>query len=310
MTRPLAAALAAAALLAGGCGLGAGDERTGDGAQVRVTRDFGRQALGSSLEARVREDQTVMRLLRSGFDVDTRYGGRFVQSIDGLSGGGPTGQDDWFYFVNGVEADEGAAEYELSPGDRVQWDYRRWDEAESVPAIVGAFPEPFLHGLEGKRRPVRVECEDPRSDYCERAKDSLEAVGVPTASATIGAPNTETVTRLVVSRWPRARIVRGAPELEEGPGRTGVFARFSGDGESLELLDEDGDPARTVRAGDGTALVAALRPRADELVWLVTALDEEGLAAGARALRESALRDAFAVAVTGRQVEKLPLERP
>ena len=57
-------------------------------------------------------------------------------------------------------------------------------------------------------------------------------------------------------------------------------------------------------------LVAAMRPRADELVWLVTSLDSQGLAAGVRALRADALRDAFAVAVTGRTVEKLPLERP
>jgi hypothetical protein len=86
-----------------------------------------------------------------------------------------------------------------------------------------------------------------------------------------------------------------------------VFARFSDDGRELELLDDDGRVARTVRAGDRTALVAAMRPRADELVWLVTALDRAGLEAGVRALRADALRDAFAVAVSGRTVEKLPL---
>jgi hypothetical protein len=112
---------------------------------------------------------------------------------------------------------------------------------------------------------------------------------------------------LVVARWPRARIVRGAPTLEEGPDESGVFARFVEDGRSLELLDEDGEVSRTVRPGDGTALVAALRPRADELLWLVTALDRKGLAAGVAALDEDLLRDAFAVAVTGRNVEKLPL---
>jgi hypothetical protein len=62
-----------------------------------------------------------------------------------------------------------------------------------------------------------------------------------------------------------------------------------------------------VRPGDGTALVAALQPRAEELLWLVTALDRKGLAAGVAALDEDRLRDAFAVAVTGRNVEKLPL---
>ena len=300
--------LALGLCLLAGCGFGAGEELGGDGVELRVTRDFGQRPLGSLTEEKVREDQTVMRLLRSKFDVDTRYGGRFVQSIDGLAGGGATGGDDWFFYVNGVESSEGAAEFELSPGDRVQWDYRPWNVAMDVRAIVGAFPEPFLHGLEGRRRPVRVECQDAGSEPCRTARDRLNDAGVPTAESTVGAPNTQTVTRLVVARWPEARIVRGAPELESGPESSGVFARFADDGKSLELLDEDGEVARTVRPGDGTGLVLALRPRAEELVWIVTGLDDQALLAGARALREGKLRDAFAVAVTGDRVEKLPLE--
>ena len=42
-------------------------------------------------------------------------------------------------------------------------------------------------------------------------------------------------------------------------------------------------------------------------MWLVTALDEAGLEAGVAALKEKRLQDAFAVAVTGSTVEKLPL---
>jgi len=304
---PAIAAVLAALGLAGaaaGCGLGAGDEREG-GAELRVTSDFGRSELGSARVGTLREDQTVMRLLQSEFDVETRFGGRFVQSIDGLEGGGPSGMRDWFFFVNGVEGEVGAGEYELSPGDRVQWDHRDWGAAMRVPAIVGAFPEPFLNGLKGERRPVRVECDVVESAPCDDARDTLDGLGVPTSGSSLGAPGTETVTRLVVAAWPRARIVRGAPTLEEGPEESGVFARFT-DG-TLELLDDRGEVARTVRPGDGTALVAALRPRADELLWLVTALDREGLAAGVDALEERELRGAFAVAVTGDTVENLPL---
>jgi Domain of unknown function (DUF4430) len=301
-----ALALAGCGLAAAGCGFGEGDERQG-GASVRITRDFGHSEVGAARVARVREDQTVMKLLQSEFDVDTRFGGRFVQSIDGIEAEGAGGQVDWFFFVNGVEAGVGAGEYELSPGDRVQWDYRDWSAAMRVPAIVGAFPEPFLHGLEGRRRPVRVECEDDDAQVCDEAKERLERVGVSTAGASLGAPGTETVTRLVVARWPRARIVRGASGLEEGPEATGVFARFEPGRRALELLDESGEPARRVEAGDGVGLVLAMRPRDEELVWLVTALDERGLEAGVRALAADRLRDAFAVAVRGRTVEKLPL---
>jgi len=298
----------AAASGAAGCGLGAGDEQEGDGVQLRVTRDFGRTELGAARLASVREDETVMRVLRSRFEVETRYGGRFVQSIDGLEGGGAGGEVDWFYFVNGVEGDVGAAEFELSPGDRVQWDHRDWGATMRVPAIVGAFPEPFLHGLEGKRRPVRVECEESGSSACEAARDRLGAVGVSTSGSSLGAPGTERVVRLVVARWPAARIVRGAAELEQGPGESGVFVRFARDGSRVDLLDPRGEPSRTVRPGDGVGLVLALAPREDELVWLVTALDDRGVTAGVRALSERRLRDAFAVAVTDGTVEKLPLE--
>jgi Domain of unknown function (DUF4430) len=305
--RALAAVTCAAvAALAAGCGLGEGDERSG-GAQLRVTRDFGRSELGSARLETLREDQTVMRFLRSEFEVDTRFGGGFVQSIDGLAGEAADGRRDWFFFVNGIEGEVGAAEYELSPGDRIQWDLRRWDAAMRVPAIVGAFPEPFLSGIQGERRPVRVECGDAEAEPCRDAKGALERTGVAVSASSLGAPGTETVTRLVVARWPKIRIVRGAPTLEQGPEANGVFARFGSDGRSLELLDDGGEVARTVRPGDGTALVAALRPRAEELVWLVTALDQAGLTAGVAALREKQLRNAFAVAVTGRTVEKLPL---
>ena len=248
-----------------------------------------------------------MRMLRSDFDVTTRYGGRFVQSIDGVEGEGAGGQVDWFFWVNGLEADKGAAEWEVLPGDRIQWDHRDWSATMRIPAIVGAYPEPFASGIEGKRRPVRVECERVGSPPCDAARERLRDEGVSTSGSSLGAPGTEAVTRLVVARWPRARIVRGAAGLEDGPEATGVFARFSRDGNSLELLDEHGETARRVKRGDGVGLVLALQPRAEELVWIVTALDDEGLAAGVRALDEGKLRDAFAVAATGDRVEKLPL---
>ena len=307
--RAVAAALLVAVLAPAtvGCGFGEGSERAGGGATLRVTRDFGHEELGSTRLDNVHEGDTVMRMLRSKFDVATRYGGRFVQSIDGLEGGGAGGQVDWFFFVNGLEADRGAADWNVSPGDRIQWDRRDWGAAMRVPAIVGAYPAPFTNDSGGKRRPVRVECEDAEAPACKEARAQLQRVGVPTSGSSLGAPGVEEVTRLVVAGWPRARGIGHASRLEDGPESSGVFARFTKDGRTLELLDEDGDPARSVRRGDGVGLVMALQPRADQLVWLVTALDEEGLEAGVRALDEGELRDAFAVAATPDGVEKLPL---
>jgi hypothetical protein len=302
-SRRLLAVLATGLALTG-CGLGPGEEREG-GAELRVTRDFGRETIASKRVARVREDETVMRALRSRFDVSTRFGGRFVQSIGGVSGKGPEGRSDWFYFVNGIEASVGAAEYELSSGDVVQWDYRRWDAAMRVPAIVGAYPEPLLHGVKGERFPVRVECADASSRACDQVKERLRAQGVKATGASLGAQGTRDVVRVVVAPWARARQLGTPAVLDQGPSASGVYARFERGGRRLELLDEGGQPARSEGAGAG--LVAALAPAEDQIVWLVTGTDERGVTAAAAALREPALRDAYAVAAGRGGVERLPL---
>jgi hypothetical protein len=267
-----------------------------------VTRDFGHERLGAVRVRKVRQDETVMRLLRSKFDVRTRYGGRFVQSIRGISGKGASGHEDWFYFVNGVEASVGAAEYTLSPGDVVQWDYRRWDAAMRVPAIVGAFPEPFLHGLNGKRFPVRVECSDDTRAACRTVKARLEGLGVAATGASLGTSGTRHVLRVVVAPWRRAKIVTAVAALEKEPQQSGVFARVQGG--RLELLRPDGSVRR--RAPAGTGLIAALAPSEDQIVWLVSGLDHAGVARAAKALDVRSLRDAYAVAATPTGTVRLP----
>src|SRR5436305_8266233 len=83
-TRSAPALVAALALIAGGCGIGSG--KAPSGVQLTVTRDFGAVALGSWGAPRVRGEETVMSFLTRNAKVTTRYGGGFVQSIDGVAG--------------------------------------------------------------------------------------------------------------------------------------------------------------------------------------------------------------------------------
>ena len=84
-----------------------------------------------------------------------------------------------------------------------------------------------------------------------------------------------------------------------------MFARFSGDGGRLLLLDADGRVARQAPAGTG--LVAAFAPSDDEIVWTVTGPDERALQFAAGALDARTLRDAYAVAAGPAGLDKLPL---
>ena len=137
-------AVAAAALLAG-CGGAAGGQAT-----LWVTRDEGSTVL---VDTTVPAGETALQALDRKTDIETRYGGKFVQAVNGLSGS-ITKHRDWFYFVNGIEGPRGAQEYRLHDGDVLWWDYRDWGRTgENVPVVVGAFPEPFVHGYDGTVRP-------------------------------------------------------------------------------------------------------------------------------------------------------------
>lgn len=146
MRRVAAAGLVVAALA------GCGSTHTRGSATLWITRDRGQHVL---LIRKVKAGQSAMAALQQVTKVKTSYGGRFAQSIDGVSGS-RSDQHDWFYFVNGYEADRGAADYTLHPGDVEWWDYRSWKHEMHVPVVVGAFPEPFLHGYDGKTRPATI----------------------------------------------------------------------------------------------------------------------------------------------------------
>lgn len=130
-----AVAVAVLALALAGCGGG----REHGTATLWVTRDRGAHVL---FTGSVPAGLTAIQALERVRKVTTRYGGRYVQSIDGISGS-LSSEHDWFYFVNGLEADRGAAEVRLHPGDVEWWDYRSWAHGQmSVPVVVGAWPRP------------------------------------------------------------------------------------------------------------------------------------------------------------------------
>lgn len=303
MTRLAALALLLSVFL-GGCGFGEGEAQEG-GADLRVTKDFGHEEVAAEKIDTVHEDESVMRLLQSRHDVETRFGGNFVEAIDGVEGSGGGGTRDWFYFVNGIWADRGAADWEVHAGDVIQWDNRDWSAKERIPAIVGAYPEPFRSGFEGERLPVRLECADADDQACKDVKATLTEAGARVSSAQLAASGGQELIRVLVGTWDELRDVRTPATLEEGPEASGVFARFVDDGTRLELLDEDGDVART--ADVGTGLVAATALEEQAVVWMVTGLEDIGVQAAAAALDARSLRNAFAVAATPDGPVKLPV---
>jgi hypothetical protein len=295
-----AAAAALCAVAVAGCGVGSGGD-AGE-ADLAVTRDYGTSELVRESTG-ITESETALSQLDSAVDVETRYGGGFVQSIDGISGGEEDGRrNDWFFYVNGIESSVGAAEYDLSDGDRVWWDHHDWSTAMRAPAVVGSWPEPFVNGYDGRDWSAGVYCGGAEG-ACERVSRALEDEGVNTGSEP--GPEDDEVgadgeIRVLVGPWqaigddPVARLLAG------GPQRSGVFATFSGVEPSvgLTLLDDRGRVAEVLTGGAG--LVAALRPGDSPPTWVVTGTDDRGVAAALDLLGER-LTDHFAVAIVENQ---------
>jgi hypothetical protein len=291
--------------LAAGCGFGAG-KTTGE-IKLTVSRDFGVERLQPPLKGDSHAGETVMRLLESHFDVKTRYGGGFVQEIDGVGGGREDGrQVDWFYYVNGLQAPQGAAQRKLSAGDQVWWDRHDWTATMSIPAVVGSFPEPFESGSQGRRLPIRLVCLGAVGHSCDEVEKRLDAEHVTAiARATLPQSVGPDSLRLLVGTWANVREDLAARTLEDGPGASGVYAKPAADGRSIALLDPDGRVVRRLGAGDG--LVAATQYQGQGATWIVTGTDQVGDAAAAAALTEPQLLNHFAVGVDNGAGVPLPV---
>jgi hypothetical protein len=293
--RYLAAALALCAAAVAGCGLGPGKDE-GD-VELTVTGDYGSKVMLQRSDS-IRESDTVIRVLDRNADISTRYGGGFIQSIDGLSGSQSDGRrSDWFFYVNGIESPIGSAQYDLSGGDRIWWDYRDWTAAMRVPAVVGSWPEPFVDGFEGKDWPAAVACQAQRAicadvaarlDAATATSPSLETLQIDTPDPSPGA------IEVIVGTWNAIRSDPDVALLALAPDRSGVFARFVGTRRPLlEVLNNQGQPAGSI--GKGGGLIAALRPGDGPPTWVVTGTDAKGVAAAASLLGDP-LRNRYAVA--------------
>jgi hypothetical protein len=277
----------------GGCGLGAGTGPTG--VTLTITRDFGSRQISAVTRKSVPGSETVMRMLERSDTVSTSFGGGFVDSIDGLGSTGP--RSDWFYYVNGVQAAQGAATTGVHAGDHIWWDLHDWTATDSIPAVVGSFPEPFVNGIAGKRYPVTVECAANVGAACKQVTAQLNAAHVPAAPQLLGTGSGPDTLGIVVGTWSEIRGELAAELVDHGPGASGVYAEFGSGGNSLRLLDPRKQVVRTLGAGAG--LVAATADTTSVPTWMVTGTDVAGVNAAAAALTPASLHDTFALAVDG-----------
>src|SRR5437763_6947319 len=236
MHKPVRAAAAAAlaAALLPGCG----PPSPPGGVELIITRDFGPAPVSDQPDPRRTATATILARAERNAPVRAR-------------------ENAWSVYVNGVDATRQAAGRRVRDGDRIWWDRHGRAAAPRTPAVIGSYPEPFLHGTGGRRLPVRVECAAADRTACRAVARALGRSGVVAGQSAIGSGVGPEVLRVLVGRWTALRADQAAQLLEHRPRDSGVYARISADGRTVDALDARGRTARTLRAGTG--LIAATR---------------------------------------------------
>ena len=168
---------------------------------------------------------------------------------------------DWFYYVNGIEAPVGAAERRVSGGRaRVVGPPRRGTRRSACRRWSARSRSRSVSGTEGKRFPVRLVCAGDDERSCDEVQTRLERRrregALARGARAVRRPGGPARHRRPLGRRP-ARPGRAPARAR--PAASGVFARPTSTGDAIVLLDDDGQPVRTLRAGAG--LVAATQRR-------------------------------------------------
>lgn len=276
---------------------------------VVVTKDFGKElVLADEIELEAGTD--AMTALQAVAELETKYGGGFVKAIEGLESQ-EASHLDWLYYINGISLNMGAKDYILQDGDVEHWDFRDWSYRPMIPAIIGAFPQPFLNGVRGEAKPTAVVYDQPFADEAEVLKEKLEGWGAPEVLLNGAEALSEAVKEgynlIIIGRTDNGLIL----ELNGLPQKLGFFAYMERD--KIITLDGKGDPAGEYGAGYG--LIQATQnpwsPRGvgsgESIVFMVTGTDQKGIKSAAQALinNSEGLNYAYAVLVNN-HIVKIP----
>lgn len=288
----------------------------GDYFTVRAvaTRNFGQELIFDEM-VKIQEGTSALDAVMQVAEVETSYGGGFVNSINGIHSGytgGKSAKEDWFFYINGIMSNIGALDYILYPCDVVHWDFHDWRFQMFTPATIGAFPESFRYGFGGSKFPTLIVCSDNLRDVTENLKRQLIKLGVTDIDvkefSDLSKNEREGSNLILLGTMDNGLIA----ELNQNWRRLGFFAYI--DNGSIVALNAEGEV--TARYDTDAGLIQATQnpwnPKGtgacENVVWVVTGIDETGVkeAAGVLTNHHVKLRYAHAVIIDNGKIIKVP----
>ncbi|MBV1818381.1 DUF4430 domain-containing protein [Clostridium cochlearium] len=260
-----------------------GDIKSPYKVELVVTKDFGHSKMFSNNVGLVK-DEVGMEVLFRNLDIQTAYGGGFVNAINGLESkftffsGADRKKEDWFYWVNGILAPIGVAEYRPADGDTIWWDYHEWNTTMFIPAVIGSYPEPFRNGFGGKNPGTVIMYTEKFKKAAEMLKKSLldkdvKSIDVvPYDGNGIEKPDKY---HILLGTWDElAKDSKRLKDMNWKNKLQGVYVEFK-DGK-LNALDNTGKAVKSFDKG-GAIYATSSGMGSIVPVWLVTGNNDESV---------------------------------
>ena len=282
--------------------------------KVVATQNFGQELMFDEI-LEVAPDTSAMLALMQVAEVETAYGGGFVNAINGVHSEFTSSQGakkDWFFYINGIQSNVGALDYELHDGDVQHWDFHDWSFRHFIPAIIDGFPAAFRYGFIGEVSPTLIVCQDNTRESAQKLEEKLARLGVSNVGMVNFvelSENEKESSNLILVVGSENSLIS---ELNRNWQRLGFFAYFENG--ALIVLGDNGEV--TAKYGAGAGLIQATQnpwnPKGigacENVVWLISGTDEAGVESALDTLisHYGEFRYAFAVVVVDGEIIKVP----
>ena len=279
-----------------------------------ITSDFGKNTMFDQIVI-VKEGTTAMEALTTAVKVETKHDGGFVSAINSTGSEyekTPGKKKDWFFYMNGIASNIGAGGYTLLEGDVEHWDYRNWGYNQFVPAVIGAFPQPFIRGFHGNVKPTTIVYEAEFQAYAEELADKLgakETTSITSVECGTITDTTQKENNLIIIAGKDNTLIT---EINSAHKKLGFFTYF--DGDTLVTLDSTGNV--TFEYKESCGLIQATQnpwnPRGtgvcENVVWIISGTDIESTIAATNILSNNPdeIRNACACIINNGEVIRIP----
>ena len=279
---------------------------------IKVTENFGSSILFD--QAYVFESsKSAYSALNKIATVTTTFNGGYITSINGIQSQCSSENEqkkDWFYYINGMLASVGANIYKIHPGDTERWDYHDWSSNRLVTAIIGDYPEPFLHGYNGKTSPTIIVSNDSFYDIATNLQKTLEKYGIIVTIKSFEMLTDEEKKdhNLILIDTFENDIISDLNEDAENLGwfieyEKGYISILNEKGETAQLFDQGGIICATQNIWNPKG-----NWHCENVIWLISGITHDDVVSAAQFLIDDSeeINHAVSVIIVDKTVSKVP----